>query len=247
MPAKSKNQRAAAAVAYSAKIGKTSPTKLTGASARMYKSMTTNDLKHLAFTTDDQLSDSISKNLKIVEDILEMSENDTKLYKEFYSKTLKEFNVKSIKELTLSKRNEFLNVLQTWNNVNETSSTGGAEGYLTPNAFSSSGKISKKQKQTAELLGYELVNRDHYKEHKNNVNESFYFKEEDLSPQQKMNLAVRQIRNNLYEVEKLISKTIKLKNETEIGSETYGKRTFSALRRINEKVIKLMVSLQDFK
>ena len=44
MPAESEDQRVAACVALSAKMGKTSPSKLKGASMSMYKSMSLKDL-----------------------------------------------------------------------------------------------------------------------------------------------------------------------------------------------------------
>ena len=38
-----------------------------------------------------------------------------------------------------------------------------------------------------------------------------------------------------------------MKNENGINSSEVGKRTYSALRRINEKVIRLMIALNDLK
>ena len=77
--------------------------------------------------------------------------------------------------------------------------------------------------------------------------DTLYFKDENLSPEQKLGLSLRHIRNNLTEVEKLIKKSIALKNENNIDTEKIGKRTYSALRRINEKTIRLMVALNDLK
>ena len=82
------------------------------------------------------------------------------------------------------------------------------------------------------------------------INEGFdslYLKDENLTPEQKLGLAMRHVRNNLYEVEKVIQKTIKMKNESGIDSSKVGKRTYQALKRINEKTIRLMVALQELK
>ena len=77
--------------------------------------------------------------------------------------------------------------------------------------------------------------------------DSYYFKDENLTSEQKLGLAMRQVRNNLYEVEKVVSRTIKMKNEDNVDSSKVGKRTYQALKRINEKVIRLMIALQELK
>jgi hypothetical protein len=195
----------------------------------------------------------------IIETIKGLDETKRAEYEKFFKDSLKKFNARSVKTLSKDARKKFFKYIDdNWKEIEkegkieETSSSGAAPGYLTPNAFSNgSNAAKKKQKQNSELLGYELVNRDHYKEAVEKVEtllkESFYFKDENLTPEQKMNLAVRQIRNNLHEVEKLVSRTIRLKNESGIQSEEYGKRTYAALRKINEKIIRLMGSIQNFK
>jgi len=77
--------------------------------------------------------------------------------------------------------------------------------------------------------------------------DSYYFKDENLTSEQKLGLAMRQVRNSLQEVEKVVTRTIKMKNEENVDSSKVGKRTYSALKRINEKVIRLMIALQDLK
>ena len=77
--------------------------------------------------------------------------------------------------------------------------------------------------------------------------DTLYFKDESLTAEQKLGLAMRHVRNNLYVVEKIVKKTIKMKNEENIDSTKVGKRTYTALKRINEKVIRLMVAIQDLK
>ena len=141
----------------------------------------------------------------------------------------------------------------TSSQITETSATGGVDGYMTPRAFTGKKDISKKQKQIANQLGYELVDKSYAVKDQGNpgdLNESmdsFYLKDESLRPEQKLGLAMRHVRNNLYEVEKVIQRTIKMKNEEGIDSTKVGKRTYQALKRINEKVIRLMVALQDLK
>ena len=180
----------------------------------------------------------------IIETINGLDEAKKAEYKTFYNNTLKKFGASSIKKLSKNSKEKFFQHLKdNWGNpIQETSASGAAGEYLTPNVFSDgSDGAKKKQKSNAELLGMKLAEND------KELKESFYFKDDTLTAEQKMNLAVRQIRNNLYEVEKLVGKTLKLKNESGVRSEEYGKRTYAALRKINEKVIRLMGSIQNFK
>ena len=191
------------------------------------------------------------------------------------------------------------------NEITETSNSSGVAGYMSPMAFTGQpGKVSKKQKQISNQLGYKLVddtkeegiaqymNEDMHEVYSKNqaysiiigvlqtnftdMNDhdaefiadqiiekmdeknlletvlkegldSYYFKDENLTSEQKLGLAMRQVRNSLQEVEKVVSKTIKMKNENGINSTEVGKRTYQALKRINEKTIRLMIALQELK
>lgn len=77
--------------------------------------------------------------------------------------------------------------------------------------------------------------------------DSYYFKDDTLTNEQKLGLSIRTIRNTLMEVERLVQKSIKLKSENNIDTDKMGKRIYSALRRINEKTVRLMVALNDLK
>ena len=137
--------------------------------------------------------------------------------------------------------------------LKETSATGGVAGYETPMAFTGKKGVSKKQKSIANQLGYELVDKSYAVKEQGDVQDlregmdALYFKDDSLTSEQKLGLAMRHVRNSLQEVEKIVSRTIKMKNEDNIDSTKVGKRTYSALRRINEKVIRLMVAMNDLK
>jgi len=138
--------------------------------------------------------------------------------------------------------------------VDETTSSGATPGYLTPQAFSANGEISDKQKKTATVLGMTLVKDPDMKKSEsklaqviNVINETFYFKDDNLTAEQKIGLAMRQVRNHLTEVERVITKSIKLKQESGVSADDYGKRTYTSLKKINEKVIRLMIALNDIK
>lgn len=91
------------------------------------------------------------------------------------------------------------------------------------------------------------VNNSDFEFNERIVKESLDLAIRELTPKQQFGKAVREIRNNLTEVETLVRRTLKLKNESGLDSENYGKRAYSALSKINEKVIKLMSSLHNFK
>lgn len=141
--------------------------------------------------------------------------------------------------------------------IKETSATGGVAGYETPGAFTGQKGISKKQRSIANQLGYELVDKSYAIKDQGDTGDlnetlkegfdSFYFKDENLTNEQKLGLAIRSIRTNLMEVEKVVNKAIKLKTENNINTDALGKRAYSSLRRINEKVIRLMVALNGLK
>lgn len=65
MPAKSKAQQKAAAMALAAKRGKISPRKLKGSARQMYKSMTAKQLKHYAETKTKKLPARVKKKKKV--------------------------------------------------------------------------------------------------------------------------------------------------------------------------------------
>jgi len=164
-------------------------------------------------------------------------------------KSMKSKGAKDVKFYTLYKKEPYI--------IDETSSTGGVAGYETPFAFTGKKGISDKQKRIATQLGYELIdksyttkNQENSENLKDKLNESlnsYYFKDENLTAEQKLGLAVRYIKDSLNEIEKITKKTIQLKQENNIDSNKVGKRILSSLKRINEKVIRLMISLQELK
>ena len=137
--------------------------------------------------------------------------------------------------------------------ITETSSTGGVAGYETPAAFTGQKGISKKQKRIAQQLGYELVDKSYAVKDQGDTGDlkenidTLYLKNEKLTAEQKLGLSMRHVRNNLTEIENLVKKSIALKQENNIDTEKLGKRTYESLKRINEKVVRLMVSLNDMK
>jgi|TARA_R100000322_G_scaffold170282_1_gene145010 hypothetical protein len=75
-----------------------------------------------------------------------------------------------------------------------------------------------------------------------NVNEGKYHdwrNDETLSPKQKIGKSMMEVRDTLRELEKMVKMNVRLKNELNVDSRGYWKRTHSALQKISERLVKL--------
>jgi hypothetical protein len=93
----------------------------------------------------------------------------------------------------------------------------------------------------------EIIEKFKYNKLINEGLDSYYFKDDALTNESKLGLAIRQMKNSLQEVEKLMQKSIKLKTENNVDTSKLGKRAYASLKRINEKTIRLMIALNDLK
>jgi len=81
---------------------------------------------------------------------------------------------------------------------------------------------------------------------KKNLNESInegkyhdYRNDETLSPKQKIGRSMREVRDGLQNLEKLVKMNVRLKNELNVNSGSYWKNTHKALHKISERLVKL--------
>ena len=75
-----------------------------------------------------------------------------------------------------------------------------------------------------------------------NVNEGRYHdyrNDESLSPKQKIGHSMREVRDKLNELDKLVKMNVRLKNEIGVDSTSYWKRTHTAMKKISERLVKL--------
>jgi len=75
-----------------------------------------------------------------------------------------------------------------------------------------------------------------------NVNEGKYHdyrNDESLSPKQKIGYSMREVRDKLNELDKLVKMNVRLKNEIGVDSTSYWKRTHGAMKKISERLVKL--------
>ncbi len=66
------------------------------------------------------------------------------------------------------------------------------------------------------------------------------FRNDDTkTPKQKIGMAMRETRDSLTELERIVKMNVKLKNELNVDSRSYWKNTHKALSRISERLVKL--------
>ena len=108
---------------------------------------------------------------------------------------------------------------------------GGAGPPKTPYAFRSGKKKDKeKEKKIAQASGYSKVNEGKYHDYRN---------DDTLSPKQKIGRSMREIRDSLNELNRLVKMNVRLKNELKVDSRSYWKNTHKALNKISERLVKL--------
>tara|TARA_B100001094_G_scaffold89698_1_gene85680 strand:- start:1510 stop:1932 length:423 start_codon:yes stop_codon:yes gene_type:complete len=112
----------------------------------------------------------------------------------------------------------------------EATTSGATPGYQTPNAFTG-GKGKKKKKEiSTNSTGYNVVKEGKYHDYRN---------DESLSPKQKIGRSMREVRDGLQNLERLVKMNVKLKNELKVNSQSYWKNTHKALNKISERLVKL--------
>ena len=74
------------------------------------------------------------------------------------------------------------------------------------------------------------------------VNEGRYHdwrNDESLTPRQKIGRSIREVKNSLNQLSKMIDFNVRLKNELSVDSGSYWKTTHKALNNISERLVKL--------
>ena len=116
--------------------------------------------------------------------------------------------------------------------IDEATTTGNIAGYETPMAFTGGkGKGKKKKREIAiNSTGYNVVKEGKYHDYRN---------DDTLTPKQKIGRSMREVRDNLLNLEGLVKMNIRLKNELNVDSRSYWKNTHKALNKISERLVKL--------
>ena len=116
--------------------------------------------------------------------------------------------------------------------LKEVSVTGGIDGGegppKTPFAF---GKKKKKEDEiSTNSTGYKKVYEGKYHDYRN---------DDTMSSKQKIGRSMREVRDGLNHLEKLVKMNVRLKNELSVNSDSYWKNTHKALHKISERLVKL--------
>ena len=116
--------------------------------------------------------------------------------------------------------------------LEEATTTGNIAGYETPMAFTGGvGKGKKKKKEiSTNSTGYNVVKEGKYHDYRN---------DDTLSAKQKIGRSMREVRDGLNNLEKLVKMNVRLKNELKVNSGSYWKNTHKALHKISERLVKL--------
>ena len=139
-------------------------------------------------------------------------------------------------------------IKQELDEANSTASAGGQ--YNTPHAFGGSNKKGKKKGKAGytgghsdPTIGTANFNADDPKLRKESiVNEGRYHawrNDDSMTPKQKIGMAMRETRDNLTELERVVRYNVKLKNELNVDSRDYWKNTHKALSKISERLVRL--------
>ena len=123
-------------------------------------------------------------------------------------------------------------IRQELEEVSVTGNLDGGEGPpRTPYAFYGGRKKDKeKKKKITPAGGYTKFHEGKYHDYRN---------DESMTPKQKIGKSMREIRDSLNELDKLVKMNVRLKNELNVDSRSYWKNTHKALRRVSERLVKL--------
>ena len=115
--------------------------------------------------------------------------------------------------------------------LEEASTSAATPGYQTHMACRGGRKKDKKKKkEIANAAGYDIVKEGRYHDYRN---------DESLTPKQKIGRSMREIRDSLNELNRLVKMNVRLKNELNVDSRSYWKNTHKALNKISERLVKL--------
>ena len=116
--------------------------------------------------------------------------------------------------------------------LEEATTSANVPGYQTPYAFSGGRKKDKKKKKkiATNSTGFSKVNEGRYHDYRN---------DDTMTPKQKIGRSMREIRDSLNNLDKLVKMNVRLKNELNVNSQSYWKNTHKALNKISERLVKL--------
>jgi len=119
--------------------------------------------------------------------------------------------------------------------IREFTGTANVAGYDTPHAFGKNTKGDKERKVKSTGDGFELA-ENRWLELK---------RDETRTPSQKVSHGIRELKNQLAEIEKFVGWYNRLRSENNLGKHDFFKRTNTNIYRIKERIIKIASSIQE--
>jgi len=122
--------------------------------------------------------------------------------------------------------------------IEEESSTASADGYNTPFAFGkdTKGDIKRKVKASAGYTFAKSIDENRWLDLK---------RDETRTPSQKVSHGIREVKNQLAEIERFVNWYNRLRSENNLGKNDFFKRTNTNIYRIKERIIKIASSIQE--
>ncbi len=114
----------------------------------------------------------------------------------------------------------------------EEDESGFQAGHLNPETGTTFEKVKKHEHKVygVKTKKYKPLGEGRYHDFRN---------DDTKTPKQKIGMAMRETRDSLTELERIVKMNVKLKNELNVDSRSYWKNTHKALSRISERLVKL--------
>ena len=127
--------------------------------------------------------------------------------------------------------------------ANSTASVGGQ--YETPHGFKGGNRKGTKKGKAGYEGGHDdpTIGTDNFEPKDPKLRKEGryhdYRNDDTMTPKQKIGMAMRETRNSLTELERLVKYNVRLKNELNVDSRSYWKNTHKALSKISERLVNL--------
>jgi|SRR6056300_206366 hypothetical protein len=136
---------------------------------------------------------------------------------------------------------QMFNQLEDIDDLDELNTTNSVAGYDTPNAFctctnNSGKKCSCKDNYKDSTLYIKMMNEVNYREFK---------RDDSLTTKQKINKEIKNINSSLFELNRIVKRCTKLKNETGSDETILWKTSKKKLHKIRERLLKISKNIME--
>ena len=145
---------------------------------------------------------------------------------------------KELSNEDISKLKETIRTKLREKKIEEENTTASADGYNTPFAFGkdTKGDIKRKVKASTGYTFAKSIDENRWLDLK---------RDETRTPSQKVSHGIREVKNQLAEIERFVNWYNRLRSENNLGKNDFFKRTNTNIYRIKERIIKIASSIQE--